>query len=104
MILVTKVKMRPGCWNSRDLTEIDSVYLTGLESPGFYSKESIHEFLKKYPGTIQVGIWPNPDVVPAISIYGENYTQNGTEFAYYRGETILVILAKNDVVNAIEIR
>lgn len=40
-----------------------------------------------------------------ISIYGENYVNNGTdEYAYYRGDTILVVLAKNDVINAIEIR
>ena len=50
------------------------------------------------------GLMLGDSVEQMISIYGENYTQNGTEFAYYRGETILVILAKNDVINAIEIR
>ena len=40
-----------------------------------------------------------------VSLYGEDYVNNGTdEYAYYRGETILVVLAKNDVINSIEIR
>ena len=76
MILVTKIKMRPGCWNSQNLTEIDSVYLTGLGDPGFYPKENVHAFLKDHPGTIRVGVWPNPDVVPATSIYGEKYVKS----------------------------
>jgi len=39
-----------------------------------------------------------------IEIYGENYTKTGNEYAYYRGDTILVILTKNGIINSIEIR
>ena len=46
MIYATKIRMRPGCGNSWQLTEIDSIYLEGLNKPGFYTKESIHDYLK----------------------------------------------------------
>jgi len=39
-----------------------------------------------------------------VELYGENYTKTGDEYAYYRGETILVILARNGIINSIEIR
>ena len=76
MIYATKIKMRPGSRASQALTEIDSIYLSGLQSPGFYTKESIHDFLKERPGFIQVGISPYPEVIPATSIYGEKYVKS----------------------------
>ena len=83
MILVTKIKMRPGYWASRDLTEIDSVYLTGVKEPGFYHKEAVHDYLMEYPGDIQVGLWPYPDVIPATSIRGEKYVKSEpNQFGY----------------------
>ena len=39
-----------------------------------------------------------------VEIYGENYTKNAGEYAYYRGDTILVILTSGGKVNSIEIR
>lgn len=76
MIYATKIRMRPGSRHSQSLTEIDSVYLSGLQASGFYPKESIHGFLQNNPGTIKVGIHPYPTVVPAISIYGEKYVKS----------------------------
>lgn len=68
--------MRPGSRNSQSLTEIDSIYLSGLQSPDFYTKESIHIFLQRNPGTICVGIPPYPTVIPAVSHHGEKYVKS----------------------------
>ena len=58
------------------MTEIDSVYLEGMDKPGFYSKETIHDFLKVYPGAIKVLLKPYPDVIPAVSINREKYVKS----------------------------
>ena len=50
------------------------------------------------------GLLLGDSVEKMVSIYGEEYTKSGSEYAYYRGDTILVILAKNGIVNSIEIR
>ena len=76
MIYATKIKMRTGCRDSQKLTEIDSIYLEGVDKPGFYTKESIHDYLKTYPGTIKVTLRPYPDVIPAVSIYREKYVKS----------------------------
>ena len=76
MIYATKIRMRPGSRNSQSLTEISHIYLTGLQTPDFYAKEDIHLFLRRRPGTIKVGISPNPTVIPAVSAYGERYVKS----------------------------
>ena len=76
MIYAIKIKMRPGSRTSQSLTEIDSIYLSGLPAPGFYPKENIHDFLKRSPGSIEVGISPYPTVIPATSINGEKYVKS----------------------------
>ena len=63
------------------LEEIDSIYLTGLDNPGFYKKENIHNFLLSNPNTIFVDRYPYPALVPATSVRGEKYVRsvsNGT--------------------------
>lgn len=50
------------------------------------------------------GLMLGDSVEKMISIYGENYTQTGVEYAYYRGDTILIILADSGTVSSIEIR
>lgn len=76
MIYATKVRMQPGCGNSQYLTEIDSIFLSGDGISGLYTKESIHDYLNTSPGTIQVGIPPFPDVIPALSSRGEKYVKS----------------------------
>ena len=39
-----------------------------------------------------------------VELYGEDYTQTGSEYAYYRGDTILIVLAPGNTINSIEIR
>ena len=73
---ITKIKMRPGCANSNNLLEIDSLYIADCDKPGFFKKEIVHDHLKKYPGSIQVGIYPYPNVIPATSSRGEKYVRS----------------------------
>lgn len=72
----TKIKMRPGCYYSQSLLEIDSVYIDGCNNPGYFKKETLHDYLKNNPGTIQVNISPYPNVIPATSVYGEKYVRS----------------------------
>ncbi len=39
-----------------------------------------------------------------ISLYGESYEAEGTAYTYTRGETLLIIITKNDIVVSIEYR
>lgn len=71
-----KIKMKAGCRSSNNLTEIDEIYIIGCTNPGYFKKAVIHDFVKENPGTIQVDIWPNPDVVDAVSVNGEKYVRS----------------------------
>lgn len=78
----TKIRMKPGCGSSKDLLEIDEIYLSGSSNDGFYKKAVVHDHLKTYPGSIQVNIYPYPDCIPAMSAKGEKYvrsTPNNTQ-------------------------
>jgi hypothetical protein len=50
------------------------------------------------------GLCLGDSVEKMIELYGENYTKTGSEYAYYRGDTILIVLAQGGMINAIEIR
>ena len=39
-----------------------------------------------------------------LQLYGEEYTEEGTAYVYTRGETMLYIIAQDDVVISIEYR
>lgn len=71
-----KLKMRAGCGTSNNLLEIDSIYLTGCDSERYYKKEALHDYLKKNPNTIQVNIYPFPQVIPALSANNEKYVKS----------------------------
>jgi len=43
----TKIRMNPGCGNSNYLDEIDMIYITGCNNEGFFSKATLHDYLKK---------------------------------------------------------
>lgn len=72
----TKIKMQLGCASSSDLLKIDSVYIEGCNNPGFFKKADLYDFLKKNPGTIQVKIFPFPDVMPALGKNNEKYVRS----------------------------
>lgn len=54
--------------------------------------------------TTDEGLCLGDSVEKMIELYGENYTRTGSEYAYYRGDTILIVLAQGGMINAIEIR
>lgn len=60
----------------KSLIEIDSLYIEGCTSPGWYTKASVHNTVKDNPGSIQVNIYPYPDVLPAVSSRGEKYVKS----------------------------
>lgn len=72
----TKIKMKYGCGTSNNLLEIDSIYLTGAQKEGFYTKTDIHNYLINNPGTIQVNIYPYPNLIPALSVNFEKYVKS----------------------------
>jgi hypothetical protein len=79
----TRIKMRPGCYNSDSLLEIDQVFIVGWKEAGYinqpdgyYHKEDLHDFLKRCPNTIQVDLYPFPECIPEVSIRGEKYIRS----------------------------
>lgn len=71
-----RIRMEYGCLNSEDLTEIDSIYVDGCSLRGFYKKEFLHDYVKLYPESIQVNIYPYPYLIPGISYKGEKYVRS----------------------------
>lgn len=76
MIFATKIRMKAGCYSHESLIEIADIYLQGDVTAGYYCKESVHDFVKKYPGSIVVNIAPYPKLVEAVSHYGEKYVRS----------------------------
>ena len=73
---VTKIKMKPGCHYSFNLVEIDQLYITGCDEPGFYKKSVVHDYVKDHPGSIKVDRYPYPSVIDAVSSNGEKYVRS----------------------------
>ena len=72
----TKIKMKYGCRNSNNLLEIDSIYISDSAENGYHKKETIHDYVRNHPNSIQVNISPYPSLVPAISSKGEKYVKS----------------------------
>lgn len=68
--------MKPGCSISNRVQEIASVYVEGCNNPGFFAKETLHDYLLNNPKSIQVKRPPFPALVPALSVYGERYVRS----------------------------
>lgn len=77
---VIKIKMLQGCKTSNILEEIDEIYLTGCKNDGYYKKATIHNYLVENPGTIQVNIYPYPDLDPVVSSRGEKYVRSKKDY------------------------
>lgn len=76
MMYITKIKMKPGCYYSSKLVEIDQLYVTGCERPGYYPKATVHDYVKENPGSIKVNKHPYPNVIDAISVNKEKYVRS----------------------------
>ena len=73
---VTKIKMKPGCYHSSKLVEIDQLYIVDCKDPGYYKKATIYDYVKENPGAIKVDRYPYPSLIPAVSIQGEKYVRS----------------------------
>ncbi len=73
----TRLKMKAGCGNSNNLLEIDQIYIDGN---GFRTKAKIHDYLKENPNSIQVDIYPYPDLQPMLSQNGEKYVRSEPDY------------------------
>ena len=76
MMYAKKIKMKYGCSNSKNVQEIEEIYIDGCNNPGYFKKSVLYDYLKKYPKSIKVYISPYPDVVPALSSRGEKYVRS----------------------------
>lgn len=72
----TKIKMQYGCRYSQNVEEISQIYIEGCTNPGFFDKDVLHDYLKKYPNSIYVDIYPYPYLIPAVSKNGEKYVKS----------------------------
>lgn len=73
---VTKIRMTRGNEYSQSLLEIDELYIVGCTNPGYFKKSVVHDHVKKYPGSIKVGVFPFPDATDAVSGRGEKYVRS----------------------------
>lgn len=67
------IHMKYGCASSNDLLEIDSIRLNDNK---WYTKAAIHDYVKKYPGSITVGTFYGPKLIPCISSNYEKYVKS----------------------------
>lgn len=72
----TKIKMKTGCAQSNNTTEISEIYVEGCTNPGYFAKESLYDYLKNNPDSIQVNIYPYPNLIPALSSNQEKYVRS----------------------------
>lgn len=76
MIKATKIRMKTYCDNSLKLEEIKDIKLEGnLENPGWFSKESVHDFIKEKNGEVNVNIYPYPKLI-AVTTQTEKYVKS----------------------------
>lgn len=74
-----KIKMKRGCDHSKNLLEIDSIYIESSTDSGFVKKEDLYDYLKGHPSSVQVNIYPYPNVVPALSSRSEKYVRSAPD-------------------------
>ena len=74
MIYIAKaIKMKDYCYHSHDLMEIDSIMLNDNK---LYKKANLYDYLIEHPGSIKVGFYSGPDMIPAKSAKGEKYVKS----------------------------
>lgn len=69
-----KVRPETSSRNLRSVGEIAEIYIDEWDC--FVCKETLHEFLRENPGSIQVDILPFPNLIPGISASGARYVRS----------------------------
>lgn len=72
----TKIRMNKGFETSNNAIDIKEIYIVGCSNPGWFSKETLHDHLKKHPKSIQVDIAPFSDLFPVVSGNNEKYVRS----------------------------
>mgnify|MGYP000063277009 CR=1 FL=1 len=76
LIKATKIKMQSGKEKSNSITEIESIYLTGVKVETYYKKENLYDFIVNNPTQlIQVNIEPYPTLIAAVK-NGQKYVRS----------------------------
>ena len=76
MYRATKIRLKPGCTNPISASEIDKIYLVGVDNEGLYDKAIVHDFVKE-GNLVRVDIGPYyPRLIDAISSRGEKYVRS----------------------------
>ena len=76
-----KIKMKRNCGDSRNVQDIDSIYIDAANT--YWKKSEVYDYLQKFPKTIIVNIAPYPYLIPAMSIQGEKYHRfRGTHIGF----------------------
>lgn len=76
MYKATKIILKPGYTTPTSTLEIVKIYLTGVKDDGFYTKEAVHDFVKK-GHIVHVNIGPHyPKLIATTSSRGEKYVKS----------------------------
>lgn len=69
-----KIKMKRNCGDSRNVQDIDSIYIDAANT--YWKKSEVYDYLQKFPKTITVNIPPYSYLIPAMSIQKEKYVKS----------------------------
>ena len=69
-----KIKMKRNCGDSRNVQDIDSIYIDAANT--YWKKSEVYDYLQKFPKTITVNIFPYPYLISAVSSQGEKYVRS----------------------------
>ena len=70
----TKIKMKRNYENSRNVQDIDSIYIDVFGT--YWEKAKVYDYLKQFPKMIAVNIPPYPNLIPVLSSLGEKYVRS----------------------------
>ncbi len=77
MIKATKIRMKQYCMNSMKLEEIKDIKLEGdLSNPGWFSKESVHDYIKFKNGIVNVDKYPTYPKLVAVTTMTDKYVKS----------------------------
>lgn len=77
MIKAVKIRMKQYSKDSMKLEEIKDIKLEGdLTNPGWFSKESIHDYIKYKNGVVNVDIYPTYPKLIAVTTTTDKYVKS----------------------------
>lgn len=73
-----KIKLNSGCVSPKSCNDINQIKIRDDSSgiTAWKAKAVLYDTVKASPGSIKVDRYPYPDLVPALSKYGEKYVRS----------------------------